>query len=433
MFSLSTGNDAAASLSEQARAALANLPPNLGQAASALSEFAAGFKRSEGANSGEEGSHQEDGAGPSGTQEADAPKSIEGDGTEEQEQQRQDGEGQEEHDPDATAAAIAAMDDLARHQMDETNQSMDDAGDVTGASAASRKIKTGKTEETERQRKDNHKEVERKRRANINSAITELQVIVPKCDGKGVNKGDIIINAAQYIRDLKSNEASNISKWTLEKLLMDQAMNDLRAQLDGALDEISRLREYFGSAAQAVPRAPSPVGQHGDDHHHQQHQHHLDEAHQPEDPDALQPEIDPGLEAAAATEGETENDGDGALHNVAAAAAAAARAAAVKSDGSDDQAQTSVLPDDVAAVRAAAVAAAVNSQVAQQGAADVDLPVGSTDGADGEGNYAPLDEYTNGGGVADEAKSAPPLKRPSSTSSASATSANANAAKKQRL
>ena len=38
----------------------------------------------------------------------------------------------------------------------------------------------------------------------------------------------------QYIHHLKENEARNIEKWTLEKLLMDQAMGDLQAQLDDA-------------------------------------------------------------------------------------------------------------------------------------------------------------------------------------------------------
>ncbi|PWN26265.1 hypothetical protein BDZ90DRAFT_212179, partial [Jaminaea rosea] len=94
-----------------------------------------------------------------------------------------------------------------------------------------------------RQRKDNHKEVERKRRAGINSAILELQTLVPNCEGKGVNKGDIIYKAAQYIRDLKTNEANNIEKWTLEKLLTDQALNDLSAQIEASRREVEKLRE----------------------------------------------------------------------------------------------------------------------------------------------------------------------------------------------
>ena len=45
-------------------------------------------------------------------------------------------------------------------------------------------------------------------------------------------KGAILSRAVQYIHHLKENEARNIEKWTLEKLLMDQAMGDLQSQLD---------------------------------------------------------------------------------------------------------------------------------------------------------------------------------------------------------
>ena len=41
-------------------------------------------------------------------------------------------------------------------------------------------------------------------------------------------KGAILSRAVQYIHQLKENEARNIEKWTLEKLLMDQAMGDLQ-------------------------------------------------------------------------------------------------------------------------------------------------------------------------------------------------------------
>ena len=46
--------------------------------------------------------------------------------------------------------------------------------------------------------------------------------------------------------ELKNNEASNIEKWTLEKLLMDQAMGDLNAQLEVHRKELSRLRAELG-------------------------------------------------------------------------------------------------------------------------------------------------------------------------------------------
>ncbi|EGO03013.1 hypothetical protein SERLA73DRAFT_47923 [Serpula lacrymans var. lacrymans S7.3] len=115
------------------------------------------------------------------------------------------------------------------------------------------------TDEWTRQRKDNHKEVERRRRGNINEGINELGRIVPNSSGEKA-KGAILSRAVQYIHHLKENEARNIEKWTLEKLLMDQAMGDLQAQLeemrrlwdeeriarqraDGELNELRRLQQ----------------------------------------------------------------------------------------------------------------------------------------------------------------------------------------------
>ncbi|EPQ55912.1 hypothetical protein GLOTRDRAFT_41454 [Gloeophyllum trabeum ATCC 11539] len=86
-------------------------------------------------------------------------------------------------------------------------------------------------DEWARQRKDNHKEVERRRRGNINEGINELGRIVPNGTGEKA-KGAILSRAVQYIHHLKENEARNIEKWTLEKLLMDQAMGDLQSQLE---------------------------------------------------------------------------------------------------------------------------------------------------------------------------------------------------------
>ncbi|KAJ7573998.1 hypothetical protein C8J56DRAFT_1173126 [Mycena floridula] len=94
------------------------------------------------------------------------------------------------------------------------------------------------SDEWTRQRKDNHKEVERRRRGNINEGINELGRIVPNGSGEKA-KGAILSRAVQYIHHLKENEARNIEKWTLEKLLMDQAMGDLQAQLE----EVRRMWE----------------------------------------------------------------------------------------------------------------------------------------------------------------------------------------------
>lgn len=44
---------------------------------------------------------------------------------------------------------------------------------------------------------------------------------MPGCEK---NKGSILQRAVQYIQQLKESEASNIEKWTLEKLLTDQSV-----------------------------------------------------------------------------------------------------------------------------------------------------------------------------------------------------------------
>jgi len=93
------------------------------------------------------------------------------------------------------------------------------------------------SEEWHRLRRDNHKEVERRRRETINDGITELAKIVPGCEK---NKGSILARAVQYIQQLKENEAHNIEKWTLEKLLTDQAMAELVQNNDKLKVELER-------------------------------------------------------------------------------------------------------------------------------------------------------------------------------------------------
>jgi hypothetical protein len=93
------------------------------------------------------------------------------------------------------------------------------------------------SEEWHRQRRDNHKEVERRRRETINDGISELAKIVPGCEK---NKGSILARAVQYIQQLKENESHNIEKWTLDKLLTDQAMAELQANNDKLKLELER-------------------------------------------------------------------------------------------------------------------------------------------------------------------------------------------------
>lgn len=80
------------------------------------------------------------------------------------------------------------------------------------------------SEEWYKVRKDNHKEVERRRRETINKGIEDLAQVVPDCDK---HKGQILSKAVEYIKKLKENEHQYMEKLTLEKLLAEQAIAEL--------------------------------------------------------------------------------------------------------------------------------------------------------------------------------------------------------------
>lgn len=88
-------------------------------------------------------------------------------------------------------------------------------------------------------RRENHKQVERRRRETINEGINEIARIVPGCEK---NKGSILQRAAVYIRQLKEAEAATVEKWTLEKLLTDQAISELNRQVEVLKSELDRVR-----------------------------------------------------------------------------------------------------------------------------------------------------------------------------------------------
>ena len=92
-------------------------------------------------------------------------------------------------------------------------------------------------DEWHRQRRENHKEVERRRRELINQGIKELAALIPTND---TNKAQILQRAVEYIKRLKENENNNIEKWTLEKLLTEQAMAELSALNDKLKLELER-------------------------------------------------------------------------------------------------------------------------------------------------------------------------------------------------
>lgn len=167
--------------------------------------------------------------------------------------------------PQPTEVSFASQADSDRNQdnsfnMGDTSQHnssfMDQSGSGNQQGLASRS--SGKpavgSEEWHKVRKDNHKEgkssfypelkflandqtVERRRRETINEGINELAKIVPGCEK---NKGSILQRAVNFIVQLKDNEAQNIEKWTLEKLLTEQAIAELSATNDKLKSELER-------------------------------------------------------------------------------------------------------------------------------------------------------------------------------------------------
>lgn len=94
--------------------------------------------------------------------------------------------------------------------------------------------------------------VERRRRETINEGINELAKIVPGCEK---NKGSILARAVQFITQLKENETQNIEKWTLEKLLTEQAIAELSSSCDKLKAECQRAWaecEQWKKAAQSA-------------------------------------------------------------------------------------------------------------------------------------------------------------------------------------
>jgi transcriptional regulator CBF1 len=156
--------------------------------------------------------------------------------------------------PDAASAATASISPPAVVRM------------VNGAQASPppprgdyqfRKPAVG-TEEWHKLRKDNHKEgrwpfffpvpsllclmltgpVERRRRETINEGINELAKIVPNSEK---NKGAILQNAVQFIQQMKATQSTNLEKWTLEKLLTEQAIAELTSANDKLKVELEGL------------------------------------------------------------------------------------------------------------------------------------------------------------------------------------------------
>ncbi|KAL1625831.1 basic helix-loop-helix protein [Diplodia seriata] len=152
---------------------------------------------------------------------------------------------------------------MTDYGLDALNKSNSQGGNDSPPSQVNQKPAVG-SEEWHKIRRDNHKEVERRRRETINEGINELAKIVPGCEK---NKGSILQRAVQFITQLKENESQNIEKWTLEKLLTEQAITELSASCDKFKGECQRAwaeAEIWKKACQNAGIVPDEYQNQGD-------------------------------------------------------------------------------------------------------------------------------------------------------------------------
>ncbi|EOD49491.1 putative helix-loop-helix dna binding protein [Neofusicoccum parvum UCRNP2] len=183
----------------------------------------------------------------------------------------QNGGGNPTNASDTAAAALShhfqmtASHGMTDYGLDALNKSNSQAaqGSDSPPTQGNQKPAVG-SEEWHKIRRDNHKEVERRRRETINEGINELAKIVPGCEK---NKGSILQRAVQFITQLKENESQNIEKWTLEKLLTEQAITELSASCDKFKADCQRAwaeAEVWKKACQNAGIVPEEFQNQGD-------------------------------------------------------------------------------------------------------------------------------------------------------------------------
>lgn len=180
---------------------------------------------------------------------------------------KEDKEGKDETNDQAIdpvfgeSSATAAV-DVGETATDTSNPSINQTQDVTVLTEAALATKSNVDPETLRNiKKMNHKEVERRRRETINNAIRELQELVPTTH---TNKAQIIRKASEFIKKLKEKEENLVNKWTLEKIITDQAINELansneklKSELEKAYREIEHRKNAFDNLTSMLEKQPN--------------------------------------------------------------------------------------------------------------------------------------------------------------------------------
>ncbi|KAL5337160.1 hypothetical protein BJX70DRAFT_252133 [Aspergillus crustosus] len=86
-------------------------------------------------------------------------------------------------------------------------------------------------------RKNNHKEVERRRREAINEGINQIARLVPNCDK---NKGAILQRAIEYINQLHEDKRQISERWEQSNMTTSHAINEISGQNSKLKVEVNR-------------------------------------------------------------------------------------------------------------------------------------------------------------------------------------------------
>lgn len=114
------------------------------------------------------------------------------------------------------------------------------------------------SEEWHRIRRDNHKEVERRRRENINHGINDLAAVIPNSDK---NKGQILRQAVQYIQTIQEaqvkmmEEAQNVEAIKFEREQALVAKNLAQAELQNLIAQHAELKRNYDALRKEVDEA----------------------------------------------------------------------------------------------------------------------------------------------------------------------------------
>lgn len=127
-------------------------------------------------------------------------------------------------------------------------------GDKTEQNAGSDGDPEVRSDEWHRLRRDNHKEVERRRRETINKNIDELAKIVPNCDK---HKGQILKRSIDYIHQLQAESKKAREEYAYGEMLLKQTLSEFTTRnkaLQTELEQAWREAEHWKKRTAALEK-----------------------------------------------------------------------------------------------------------------------------------------------------------------------------------